>query len=155
VIVRAESPLVLDDGPDLAGRRVLVVEDGPTITHGGLPFGAGTVAARRAGAEIVDPRPWAVGSIAETYQRYPAIGPVLPAMGYSADQVHDLAATVRACPCDVVVVGTPVALERLFDPGHPVRRVRYSLREVGHPDLPDVLEGFLRDVARPGDARGD
>jgi predicted GTPase len=140
-IVTAASPVTLDDGPSLAGKRVLVVEDGPTITHGGMPFGAGTVAARHAGASsFVDPRPYAVGSIADTFERYPGIGHVLPAMGYGDDQVHELSETIRAAPCDAVVAGTPIDLGRLIgDVGHPVRRVTYELREVGEPTLADVL----------------
>jgi predicted GTPase len=140
VVVRAASPVTLEAGPTLAGRRVLVIEDGPTVTHGGMPYGAGTVAARAAGAtDLVDPRGVAVGSIATTYARYPAIGPVLPAMGYGASQLADLAATVRAAACDVVVVGTPMDLARLVDLGHPVRRVGYAHSDAGHPTLAEVL----------------
>ena len=143
-VILAESPVTLGPGPDLAGRRVLVVEDGPTVTHGGMPFGAGTVAARAAGAAtIVDPRPWAVGTIADTYDRYPTIGPVLPAMGYSDAQLADLAATIRAVDCDVVVTGTPIDLTHLFDAGHPVRHASYELRERGTPTLADVLAPVL------------
>jgi len=130
--------------PDIGGRRVLVIEDGPTITHGGMPFGAGTVAARQHGAgTIVDPRPWAVGSIADTFTRYPTIGTVLPAMGYSPAQLDELAATIRAVECDVVVTGTPVDLGRLIDVGHPVRHATYDLRELGHPDLADTLAPLI------------
>ena len=143
-VVVSESPVTLGPGPDLRGLRVLVVEDGPTTTHGGVPFGAGTVAARRHGAAtIVDPRPWAVGSIAETFERFPSIGPVLPAMGYSAEQLEELAATIRAVECDVVVTGTPVDLGRLIDVGHPLRHATYELREVGHPDLADTLASLI------------
>jgi predicted GTPase len=148
-VVRAASPVELDPGPPLAGARVLVVEDGPTVTHGGMPFGAGTVAARAAGAaELVDPRPWAVGSIAETYARYPDIGPVLPAMGYSERQLGELEATIRAVPCDVVVTGTPVDLARLVDAGHPVRRARYAYADAGSPTLADVLGPAIARWAR-------
>ncbi len=143
-IVEAASPATLDDGPSLRGARVVVVEDGPTITHGGMPYGAGSVAARAAGAQhVVDPRPYAVGSIAATYEAYPEIGRVLPAMGYGADQVRDLEATLRAVPCDVVVTGTPIDLTRVLDAGHPVRHVSYELREVGAPDLRDALTPHL------------
>ena len=142
VVVRAASPVRLDDGPSLAGVRVLVVEDGPTITHGGMPYGAGTVAAQAAGAEVVDPRPHAVGSIAETFERYPEIGPVLPAMGYGAAQLADLEATIEATPCDAVVSGTPADLARLVRTTKPVRRVRYELEEIGAPTLADVLAPF-------------
>jgi predicted GTPase len=143
-IVTAASPVTLDPGPSLDGRRVLVVEDGPTITHGGMPFGAGTVAARQAGVtEFVDPRPYAVGSIKQTYAKYPAIGAVLPAMGYGDGQLGELAETIRAARCDAVVIGTPVDLGRLIDLGHPARRVAYTLQEVGTPTLADVLAPHL------------
>ncbi|HEU5302343.1 MAG TPA: cyclic 2,3-diphosphoglycerate synthase [Acidimicrobiia bacterium] len=150
VLVRAASPVSLAAGPDLAGRRVLVVEDGPTVTHGGMAFGAGTVAAREAGAtELVDPRPWAVGTIAETFGRFPHLGAALPAMGYSPEQLDDLAATIRAVACDVVVTGTPIDLGRLIDVGHPLRHATYELREIGTPDLASVL-GPLVDRVRGG-----
>jgi predicted GTPase len=140
-IVTAASPVTLQPGPSLVGQRVLVVEDGPSITHGGMQFGAGTVAARQAGAlELVDPRPFAVGSIADTFAQYPSIGRVLPAVGYGERQLHELAETIRATDCDVVVVGTPIDLGRLLDVGHPVRRATYELREVGEPTLMQVLE---------------
>jgi predicted GTPase len=140
VTVTAASPVTLEPGISLAGKRVLAIEDGPTITHGGMPFGAATVAARRAGAaELVDPRPFAVGSIAETYLKYPAIGPVLPAMGYGDAQLAELGATVRAVDCDAVVIGSPVDLARIVDLGHPSRRVTYSLQEIGTPTLADIL----------------
>ena len=149
-IVKAASPVTLGDGPALAGRRVLVVEDGPTITHGGMPFGAGTVAARQAGAtEFVDPRPYAVGTIAETFVTYPGIGAVLPAMGYGDRQLHELEATLQAAECDVVVAGTPMDLGRLIDVGHPLRRVSYELREVGSPTLADVLEPLVEKWKEP------
>lgn len=139
-IITAESPVTLADGPDLAGARVLVVEDGPTITHGGMPYGAGTVAARAAGAtEFVDPRPYAVGSIADVYQAYPGIGAVLPAMGYGRTQLEELGQTLRAADCDVVVTGTPIDLGRLVDVGHPLRRARYELAVQGSPTLHDIL----------------
>jgi len=146
-VVEAASP-VFGDRPELiAGKRVLVVEDGPTVTHGEMRFGAGTVLARRLGArEIVDPRPWAVGSIAETYRAYPGVGSVLPAMGYGSLQVQELAATIERTPCDVVIVGTPIDLSRLIPIRQPTVRVRYELQEIGRPDLADVLTGF---VARP------
>jgi predicted GTPase len=152
VVVMAASPVTLDplegtapgDEGSLAGARVLVVEDGPTITHGGMPFGAGTVAARQAGAtELVDPRPFAVGSLRETYDAYPAIGPVLPAMGYGAAQLADLEATIRAVDADVVVAGTPIDLARLVEVDTPIRRARYELRELDHPTLEGALAPWL------------
>ncbi len=146
VVVHAASPVSLH-GPvqsSLVGKRVLVVEDGPTITHGGMPFGAGTVAAQHAGvADFVDPRPVAVGSIADTYRRYPHIGPVLPAMGYGDEQLADLTATIVASGCEVVVNGSPFALSRVLHLPVPVRDVSYSLSEVGHPDLADVLAPWI------------
>ena len=138
-IVRAASPVVLEDGPPLVGSRVLVVDDGPTLTHGGMPFGAGTVAARQGGAlELVDPRLSAVGSIADVLERYPHLHS-LPAMGYSPDQLAELEATINASGCDVVVTGTPIDLGRLIDSKIPIRHARYELREIGEPTLADVL----------------
>ncbi len=139
-VVRAESPVTLDDGPPIAGKCVLVVEDGPTLTHGGMPFGAATVAAQREGAAMrVDPRSTAVGSIADIYTDYPHIGAVLPAMGYGDTQLAELEATINATDCDVVVSGTPIDLGRLIDSRHPIRHVRYELKEIGRPTLSDVL----------------
>ncbi|MCC6223372.1 MAG: GTPase [Thermoleophilia bacterium] len=148
-IVTAASPVTLEPGPSLAGARVLVVEDGPTLTHGGMPFGAGTVAARAAGAAVlVDPRPYAAGSIAATLARYPAIGPVLPAMGYSDAQLADLEATIEAADCDVVVAGTPIDLARLVSTRHPVRRVAYELEERGEPTLAQLLAPVIERTRR-------
>ncbi len=141
-VIEAESPVTLADGPPLAGANVLVVEDGPSITHGGMPYGAGTVAARQAGAVPVDPRPHAVGSIAETFARFPHIGPVLPAMGYSAEQLRDLEATIEAVECEAVVAGTPIDLARVVDSSRPIRSVGYELRQVGGPPLADLLTRF-------------
>ena len=144
VIVEAASPVTAEGPERIRGRTVLVVEDGPTVTHGGMRFGAGTVLAGKFGAgEIVDPRPFAVGSIAETYRAYPAIGPILPAMGYSDAQVRDLEATIAQVPCDLVVVGTPIDLSRLVSIRQPVVRVRYELQEIGRPDLADAMAGLL------------
>jgi predicted GTPase len=114
-----------------------------------MRFGAGTVMARKFGAgEIVDPRPFAVGSIADTYRTYPAIGPLLPAMGYSAEQVRELETTIARVPCDIVIVGTPIDLTRLVQIRQPVVRVRYELQEIGRPDLADALTGFLAILPR-------
>ncbi len=143
-IVRAASPVVLSGSGSLVGKRVLVIEDGPTITHGGMPFGAGTVAAHHAGvAEFVDPRPVAVGSLADTYRKYPHIGPVLPAMGYGDAQLADLVATIAASGCEVVVNGSPFALSRLLHLDVPIRDATYSLGEIGHPNLADVLAPWI------------
>jgi predicted GTPase len=140
-VIFAKSPPTLDEGPDLLGRYVLVVDDGPTLTHGEMPFGAGLVAARRAGAaKIVDPRPFAVGSIKATLEKWPHLTNVLPAMGYDDAQLADLEATINAADCDVVVTGTPIDLGRLITSKHPIRHVRYELEEVGSPTLADVLE---------------
>jgi predicted GTPase len=144
-VIRAASPVTLDPGPSLQGARVLVVEDGPTLTHGGMAFGAGTVAARDAGAaELVDPRPFAVGSIADAFERYPQVGPVLPAMGYGAEQLRELEETIDRADCDVVITGTPFDLGRVIGVRHPLRRARYELRELDHPTLHDVLEPIER-----------
>jgi predicted GTPase len=138
-ILHTASPVTLEDGPDLAGARVLVVEDGPTITHGGMPYGAGTVATEVAGGTLVDPRPHAVGSIADTFRRYPHIGTVLPAMGYGAGQLAELEATIAAVPCDVVVTGTPIELGRIIEVPQPVRHAAYRSVEVGEPRLADLV----------------
>ncbi len=149
-VVLARSPVTLEDGPEIAGRRVLVVEDGPTLTHGGMAFGAGTVAARQEGAaELVDPRPFAVGSIAELFERYPHLGPVLPAMGYSDEQLLELAGTIDACECDVVVTGTPIDLSRLIQSRHPIRHASYELEEAGGTQLASLLEPVLAAAGKP------
>ena len=143
VIIRARSPVTVDDPGILSGRRVLVIEDGPTLTHGEMQFGAGVVAARTYGAEVVDPREWAVGSLQQVYQRY-AVGPVLPAMGYSPQQIAELEQTIDAVPCDLVVVATPVDLGKVARFSKPSVRVRYELEEVdGAPTLVDVLRERL------------
>jgi predicted GTPase len=148
-IVRAASPVTLEEGPRLAGAQVLVVEDGPTITHGGMPYGAGTVAARQAGAtNLVDPRPYAVGSIAETFERFPRIGTVLPAMGYGEAQLAELEETIDATPCDAVVTGTPMDLTRLIDIRQPVRHATYVLADHGRPTLAEALEQFVTEHRR-------
>jgi predicted GTPase len=139
-IVEAASPIYVDDPDAIRGQRVLVVEDGPTLTHGEMAYGAGIVAAQRFGArEIVDPRPYAVGSILETYRKYPTTGTVLPAMGYGSEQVSELERTIDNTPCDLVVVATPIDLRRVVRIEKPMQRVRYEVQEIGHPDLADVL----------------
>ena len=144
-IVRASSVVSLDDSTAVAGKRVVVVDDGPTITHGGMPYGAGFVAASEAHAgEIVDPWPMAMGEIAQVFRRYGHIGRVLPAMGYSARELADLEATLNAIDADVVVAGTPVDLGRLMKLNKPVVRARYEFGEMGQPLLKDMVEDFLR-----------
>ncbi len=139
-VIEAASPISAQDGELMHGKRVLVVEDGPTLTHGGMPFGAGWLAAKRYGAaEIVDPRPYAVGSIREIYQAYPQTGPVLPAMGYGAQQVAELAETIRRVPADLVVVASPIDLRRVVTLDKPALRVTYELQETGDLKLSDVL----------------
>ncbi len=143
-IVRARSEVRLDEPSAVEGRRVVVVDDGPTLTHGGMAFGAGWVAARAAGAaEIVDPRPAAKGSLRGVFERYPHLSHVLPAMGYSADQRADLKATLDSADADVIVSGTPIDLARLVEPRLPVVRARYALADVDAPFLAEELDRFL------------
>jgi len=140
VVVDAASPIFVDDPLAIRGHKVLVIEDGPTLTHGEMAYGAGLVAARRFGAsEVVDPRPYAVGSIAETFRKYPNTGPILPAMGYGAQQVFELGQTINATPCDLVIVATPIDLRRVVEINRPSQRVRYELQEIGTPTLQDVI----------------
>ena len=148
-ILRAASPIRLDAAIPLQGRRVLVIEDGPTITHGGMAYGAGFIAASRAGAQIVDPRPFAAPLIAEIYARYPHIGAVLPAVGYSQAQITALAQTIAASPVDVVVAATPIDLARLMSIERPVVRAVYEFAEAGEPKLSDLLDAFLARAVRP------
>jgi len=144
LVVRASSPVRLDDPAMVAGRAVLVVEDGPTITHGGMAHGAGYRTARDCGeTRIVDPRPFAMGSIAEAYRRYPHIGPVLPALGYDGAQLDDLKRTIAATPADVVVTATPADLVALGVTGKPVIRARYDYADAGTPKLADMVDAFL------------
>jgi predicted GTPase len=144
-VVRTASAIHIEDGGAelLAGKRALVIEDGPTVTHGGMEYGAGVLAARGAGAHLVDPRPGAVGSIAATFAAYPHLTDVLPAMGYSAEQLAELEATIAACDCDVVVIGTPIDLSRLVKIGKPSVRVTYAVEDAGEPTLADVIDGFV------------
>ncbi len=140
-IVEAASPLSVDHGAMIRGKRVLVVEDGPTLTHGEMKYGAGTVAAQNYGAaEIVDPRPYTVGSITETFENYPDIGILLPAMGYGDQQREDLETTINHTEADLVIVGTPIDLSRIVEANKPMVRVRYELQEIGHPTLLNLLE---------------
>ncbi len=144
-IIRAASPITVDNPEIIKGKSVLVIEDGPTLTHGGMQFGAGTLAAKLFGArKIVDPRPYAVNSIAETFSKYPATGILLPAMGYGPGQVCDLETTINRVPCEAVIIGTPIDLRRILKIQKPSTRVQYSLAEQGKPDLQTVLDNFIR-----------
>jgi predicted GTPase len=145
VIIEAASPIAVDNPAAIRGKRVLVVEDGPTVTHGGMAFGAGVVAARRFGAaEVVDPRPYAVGSIADTYRAYPNLGPILPAMGYGPHQMRELQETIEHTPADLIIAATPIDLSRVLEVNRPIERVRYELQEIGQPTLADVLAPLAR-----------
>ncbi len=144
-VVDAASPLSVGDGPIIRGKRVLVVEDGPTLTHGEMGYGAGVVAARKFGAEeLIDPRPYAVGSLRQVFDTYPWVGNLLPAMGYGEDQIEELEKTINKTPAEVVVVATPVDLSKLITIDKPSVVVRYELQEIGRPNLEDVLEGFFQ-----------
>jgi predicted GTPase len=141
IIIEAASPLFVDDPEAIRGKRVLVIEDGPTLTHGEMSYGAGWVAAQRFGAaEIVDPRPYAIGSIEETYAKYPTTGAVLPAMGYGDEQTRELEETINRADVDLVIIGTPIDLERIVNINKPTQRVRYELQEIGQPTLEDLLK---------------
>ncbi|MBN2103705.1 GTPase [bacterium] len=141
MIIHAASPISVSDPSLIQGKRVLVVEDGPTLTHGGMAYGAGMVAAGQYGAkEMVDPRPWITGTIADTFKKYPNIGHLLPAMGYGDKQIQDLQSTIQAVDCDSVVIGTPINLARLIQTDKPMVRIQYQLKEEGKPGLKDVLE---------------
>jgi predicted GTPase len=150
-IVEAGMPPVIDKPELLPGRRVLVVEDGPTITHGGMAYGAGYLAARRAGAEIIDPRPYAVGTLSEVLEHYPHLGPVLPAMGYGAEQLHDLEATINRAGTEVVVLGTPADLSRVLTLRAAIVRVGYEIEDRTEPTLRDILTRWVRDLGRGTD----
>ena len=144
IVIDAASPISVDDPSLIKGKRVLVVEDGPTLTHGQMTIGAGTVAAMKFGAlECVDPRPFIVGKLAETFNTYPGIGSLLPAMGYGEQQTRDLEATINNTDCDSVVIGTPIDLSRVIKIDKPSTRVNYDLQEIGYPDLASVLDDFL------------
>ncbi len=141
IVVDAASPITLPAPDAVRGQRVLVVEDGPTLTHGEMAYGAGLVAAHRFGAaEIIDPRPYAVGSIKAIYQKYPTTGPILPAMGYGQTQMEELEQTINATPCDMVIIGTPIDLGQLLTINHPYQQVSYDLQEIGQPTLTEILK---------------
>ena len=144
-VVNAASVIQIENPKLVKGKRVLVIEDGPTLTHGGMAYGAGTIAARQGGAaEIVDPRPYAVESIAEAFKKYPSVGPILPAIGYSTRQLQHLEITINKVNCDAVLVATPINLSRIIDIRKPHTRVSYELQEVGTPNVEDVLSEFVR-----------
>ncbi len=144
IVVDAASPIAVDNASLIKGKRVLVVEDGPTLTHGEMKIGAGTVAAKKFGAaQLVDPRPFVKGKLAETFQIYPNIGTLLPAMGYSAQQLADLEETINTTDCDSVIIGTPIDLGRILKINKPYTRVFYDLQEIGKPSLVEVLDDFV------------
>jgi predicted GTPase len=141
ILIQAASPLIIEKPELIKGKRVLVIEDGPTLTHGEMAYGAGFVAAERFGAsKIVDPRPYAVGSIKATFEKYPKTGPILPAMGYGEAQMRDLEATIEKAEVDMVIVATPIDLTRVIKITKPFQRVRYELQEIGKPALEDILK---------------
>jgi len=146
VVVDAASPLTVDNPKFIRDKRVLVVEDGPTLTHGEMKFGAGIVAAQKYGAkEIIDPRPYAIGTIKDTYIKYPGIGTLLPAMGYGKKQIQELEDTINAVDCDIVIIGTPIDLSRIIKINKESIRVKYELQEIGRPDLEEVLNQKIKD----------
>ena len=145
IVIDGASPVTVDHPELIRGKKVLVIEDGPTLTHGEMKIGAGTVAARKFGAaELVDPRPYAVGKLAETFRLYPNIGTLLPAMGYGEEQVRDLERTIEKTPCDVIVIATPIDLNRIVKINKPNVKVGYDLQEIGKPDLSDVINDFVK-----------
>jgi predicted GTPase len=149
IVIDAASPLTVDKPELIRGKKVLVVEDGPTLTHGEMAYGAGVVAAEKFGAaELVDPRPYTVKSITATFEKYPNIGTLLPAMGYGDQQVKDLETTINKTKCDAVVVATPIDLTRMIKIKKPTVRVKYSLQEIGQPDLASVLSDFLKGLGK-------
>ena len=142
-VIDAASPIRVDNPGLIKGKRVLVVEDGPTLTHGGMKIGAGTVAAKKFGAaELIDPRPFLAGKLAETFEIYPGIGSLLPAMGYSEQQLRDLETTINNTVCDAVVIGTPIDLSRIVNIKHPYTRVHYDLQSIGEPSLEQMIDDF-------------
>ena len=146
VVVDGASPITVDKPELIKGKKVLAVEDGPTLTHGNMKYGAATLAAKKFGAsEIVDPRPFAVGRLKETFEIYPEIGKLLPAMGYGKEQISDLESTINNTDCDTVIIGTPIDLTRVVKIGKPVARVSYNLQEVGKPDFTEIIQNFLKE----------
>ncbi|HRY98704.1 MAG TPA: cyclic 2,3-diphosphoglycerate synthase [Bacteroidales bacterium] len=145
IVIDGASPIKVDNPEVIRGKKVLVVEDGPTLTHGEMKIGAGTVAAQKFGAaELVDPRPYTVGKLSETFSIYPNIGTLLPAMGYGEQQLRDLETTINNTECDAVVIGTPIDLNRIIKIKKPNTRVYYDLQEIGYPNLSEVIDDFVR-----------
>ncbi len=144
IIIDAASPLGVENMASIRGKRVLVVEDGPTVTHGDMPYGAGLIAARKAGAIIIDPRPFAVGSIKDTFEKYYHLENVLPAMGYGKKQMEELQQTINKSDAEAIVIGTPIDLKSVIKINKPSVRVKYDLQEIGKPDLEDVLKDFVK-----------
>ncbi|MHC2994583.1 MAG: GTPase [Candidatus Atribacteria bacterium] len=146
ILIEAASPLTVDNSELIRGKKVLVVEDGPTLTHGEMKYGAGVVAAQKFGAkEIIDPRPYAVGTISQTYQKYPEIGTLLPAMGYGKKQIQELEETINTADCDLVIIGTPIDLTRIIKINKKSIRVKYELQEIGRPNLEEVLSQKIKE----------
>jgi predicted GTPase len=146
ILIEAASPLTINHPELIKGKRVLVVEDGPTLTHGEMKFGAGIVAAQKYGAkEIIDPRPYAIGTIKDTYTKYPGIGTLLPAMGYGKKQIQELEDTINTVDCDIIIIGTPIDLSRIIKINKKSIRVKYELQEIGRPDLEEVLSQKIKD----------
>jgi predicted GTPase len=147
-VIDAASVISVSNPSLIRRKRVLVVEDGPTLTHGGMAYGAGTIAARRFSARLVDPRPHASGSIRKLFRKYPHLGKVLPAMGYSDKQLKELQKTINSAKCDAVIIGTPIRLSRLIRINKPVVRIRYSLEEISRPDLEEIISSFLGGIRK-------
>jgi predicted GTPase len=149
VVVDAASAISVEKPDVIRGKRVLAIEDGPTLTHGEMKIGAGVVAALRFGAaDIIDPRPYAVGQLADTFRIYPDIGKLLPAMGYGEEQMKDLSATIERTDCDSVIIATPIDLKRVIKIDKPSTRVEYNLHEIGRPNMEDVLTDFVSKIKK-------
>jgi len=144
LIIDANSKIIIRGEEPIRGKRLLIVEDGPTLTHGGMSYGAGYIAAKRYNCKIIDPRPFAVGSIKKTFEKFPHLGKVLPAMGYGKEQMKELEKTINKAKCDVVIIGTPIDLRRLLKINKPAVRIRYELEQIGKPNLEDILKKFLK-----------
>ena len=145
IVIDGASPIKVEDPSVIRGKKVLVVEDGPTLTHGEMKIGAGVIAARKYGAAaIIDPRPFTVGRLSETFRLYPDIGMVLPAMGYGEQQLNDLEKTISNTKCDSVIIATPIDLKRIIKIKKPSTRVFYDLQEIGDPGLPEIINGFIK-----------